>query len=89
MSRQTTVRLARFLIIRLAASCALAFIASPQAWPRELPLHAIVDGHTVQPRDAELQALGHPDLTAPQQREVDELYQQVLRNSRSVSTGQS
>jgi len=61
----------------------LAAITSPHAWSKELPLHAIIDGHPVQPRESELQALGRPDLTPEQQQEVGQLYQQVLRASRS------
>jgi hypothetical protein len=86
VSRPNAVQYARFLFIRLAALCALTAIISPHASAKEMPLHAIIDGHTVQPRESQLQALGRPDLTPRQQQEVDELYQQILRASRSEST---
>jgi len=86
VSRPNAVQFARFLFIRLAALCALTAIISPYASAKDLMLHAIINGHTVQPRESQLQALGHPDLTPRQQQEVDELYRQILRASRSGST---
>jgi len=86
MSRPNATRFARFLFIRLAALCALTATISPYASAKELPLHAIINGHTVQPHESQLQALGRPDLTPRQQQEVDELYRQILRASRSDST---
>jgi hypothetical protein len=67
----------------------LAAITSPHASAKEFPLRAIIGGHVVQPRESELQALGRPDLTPRQQQEVDQLYQQVLRASRSDPTSRS
>ncbi len=86
VSRPNSMQFARFLFIRVAALCALTVIMSPYASARELPLHAIINGHTVQPHESQLQALGHPDLTPRQQQEVDQLYLQILRASRSDST---
>jgi hypothetical protein len=86
VSRPNAMQFARFLFIRLAALFAFTAIISPYASAKELPLHAIVDGHTVQPRESQLQALGRPDLTPRQQQEVDELYQQILRAGRFGST---
>jgi hypothetical protein len=89
MSRPNAVQFVRFLFFRLAVLSVLTAIISPYASAREMPLHAIIDGHTVQPRESQLQALGRPDLTPGQQKEVDELYQQILRASRSESTARS
>ena len=86
VSRPNAVQFARFLFIRLAALCALTAIISPYGSAKDLTLHAIINGHTVQPRESQLQSLGHPDLTPRQQQEVDELYRQILRASRSGST---
>ena len=47
----------------------------------ELPMRAIVDGHSLQPRGDRLKALGYSDLTAQQAEEVDRLYWQLMRNS--------
>jgi hypothetical protein len=80
------VQFVRLLCFRLAVLCALTAIMSRYASATELPLHAIIGGHTVQPRESQLQALGRPDLTPRQQQEVEELYQQILRASRSGST---
>jgi hypothetical protein len=86
VSRPNAAQFAGFLCFHLAVLCALTAIMSPCASARELPLRAIIDGHTVQPRESQLQALGRPDLTPRQQQEVEELYQQILRGSRSDST---
>jgi hypothetical protein len=45
---------------------------------RELPMHAIVNGHTVQPRDDQLRALGYSDLGPQKADEVDRLYRQLM-----------
>jgi hypothetical protein len=47
VSRPNAVQFARFLFIRLAGLWALTAIISPYASAKELPLHAIIDGHTV------------------------------------------
>jgi hypothetical protein len=40
---------------------------------KELPMHAVVDGHPVQPTESQLQAMGHPDITTSEAKEVTNL----------------
>jgi hypothetical protein len=44
-----------------------------------LPMHAIVNGHNIQPRSDNLKALGYSDLTLQEAAEVDHLYRQLMR----------
>ena len=44
-----------------------------------LPMHAIVNGHNIQPRSDNLKALGYSDLTLQEATEVDRLYRQLMR----------
>ena len=44
-----------------------------------LPMHAIVNGHNIQPRSDNLKALGYSDLTSQEAEEVDQLYRQLMR----------
>jgi hypothetical protein len=46
-----------------------------------LPMHAIVNGHNLQPRDDQLKALGFSDVTPQQADEVDQLYRQLMRSN--------
>ena len=46
-----------------------------------LPMHAIVNGHDLQPRDDQLKALGFSDVTPQQADEVDQLYRQLMRSN--------
>ncbi len=47
----------------------------------ELPMRAVVNGHPVQPTESQLLALGHPDLTKSQAKEVTSLYHQLMQNN--------
>ena len=49
--------------------------------PRDRPLHAVIHGHPVQPRESQLQALGEPDVTPTESAEIDELYRKLMPNS--------
>jgi hypothetical protein len=44
-----------------------------------LPMRAIVNGHNIQPRGDNLNALGYSDLTSQESEEVDRLYRQLVR----------
>jgi hypothetical protein len=44
-----------------------------------LPMHAIANGHNIQPRSDNLKALGYSDLTLQAAEEVDHLYRQLMR----------
>jgi hypothetical protein len=44
-----------------------------------LPMHAIVNGHNIQPRSDNLKTLGYSDLTLQDAAEVDHLYRQLMR----------
>jgi hypothetical protein len=44
-------------------------------------MHAIVNGHDLQPRDDQLKALGFSDVTPQQADEVDQLYRQLMRSN--------
>jgi hypothetical protein len=75
---------ASFVIAAALGAAVLVGAAGPDTHsvPRNPPpLHAIIDGHPVQPREGQLQALGVPDTTASQAAEVDNLYQQLMQNS--------
>ena len=75
---------ALFTIAAALGMAVLAGAAGPdtRSVPRDPPpLHAVIDGHPVQPRESQLQALGDPDTTAAQAAEVDKLYQQLMQNS--------
>lgn len=41
-------------------------------------MHSIIDGHRIQPRQAELRADGIKDVTAAEAAEIDRLYQQLM-----------
>src|ERR1700735_3487129 len=70
-----------FTVASALAATLLVGAAGPntQAAPHELPMHAIVNGHHVQPRKGQLQALGTPDTTATESAEIDELYRQLMQ----------
>ena len=42
-------------------------------------MHAVVNGHNVQPRKGQLRALGTPDTTSAENAEVDELYRELMQ----------
>ena len=44
-----------------------------------LPMHAIVNGHNIQPRSDNLKAPGYSDLTLQEAAVVDRLYRQLMR----------
>ena len=73
-------RAAFTLAVALSAGLLLG-AAGPntQAAPHQLPMHAIVNGHNVQPRKSQLQALGTPDTTSTESAEIDELYRQLMQ----------
>jgi hypothetical protein len=50
-----------------------------------LPMHAIVRGRNIQPRDDQLKALGYSDLTPQQADAVDRLYRELLKDRGPVS----
>jgi hypothetical protein len=82
---------ASFVIAAALGAAVLAGAAGPNTQPvprNPPPLHAIIDGHPVQPREGQLQALGVPDTTASQAAEVDKLYQQLMQNSHVDARGQ-
>jgi hypothetical protein len=54
-------------------------LGAQSAAARELPMQSIVNGHRVQPRDDDLKAIHHPDVTASQAAEIDRLYRELLR----------
>jgi hypothetical protein len=76
-----TSRWTPFTMASALAATLLVGAAGPntQAAPHELPMHAIVNGHNVQPRKSELQALGTPDTTSTESAEIDELYRQLMQ----------
>lgn len=47
----------------------------------DLPMHPIIEGHNVQPRDDRLKALGYSDLTSKEADEVNRLYRQLMHES--------
>lgn len=61
----------------LLSLAAMSAAAQQQEQPRE---SAIVGGHHIQPRADEFKG-NHPDVPPAQDKEVDSLYQQVLRDS--------
>jgi hypothetical protein len=82
---------ASFVTAAALGAAVLAGAAGPNTQPvlrNPPPLHAVIDGHTVQPREGQLQALGVPDTTASQAAEVDNLYQQLMQNSHVDARGQ-
>jgi catechol-2,3-dioxygenase len=44
-------------------------------------MRAIVNGHDVQPTEAQLKAIGHLDMTTSEAEEVSKLYNQLMQNS--------
>jgi hypothetical protein len=50
-----------------------------QAAPHELPMQAVINSHTVQPRNNQLQVLGIPDTTSAEDAEIDELYRELMQ----------
>jgi len=52
------------------------------ALSNELPMRAVVDGHPVQPTESQLEAIGHPDMTTSEAKEINNLYNQLMQNSR-------
>lgn len=75
MPRSTT-RLKRASLAVLLGAALSMFGALP-APTHELPLQSIIDGHRLQPSEKELSAIDHPDVTASQAAEVDQLYQML------------
>jgi hypothetical protein len=61
----------------------------PSASARSLPLQAVIHGHHVQPRESQLQAIGHPDVTAAEAAEIDKIYQELQRCRASICTAQT
>ena len=59
------------------------------ALANELPMRAVVNGHDVQPTERQLLAIGHPDLTAPEAEEVNNLYKQLTQNSHANRQGRT
>jgi hypothetical protein len=51
------------------------------AFSNELPMRAVVDGHPVQPTESELQAIGHPDTTTAEAKEINNLYHQLMQSN--------
>ena len=75
------VRLSRkYATIAALAGAPLILIATPQARSHDLPLHAVIDGHHVQPREDQLRALGQPDVTPAQAAEIERLYAELMRS---------
>jgi len=64
---------------RMLATSSAGLSSTPTR--RELPMRAIVNGHNVQPRGDRLKALGYPDLTSSEAKEVDRLYRQLMANN--------
>ena len=84
-TRNSNMPMRASLAIAAALGAAvLAGAAGPEAQsvPRDPPpLHAVIDGHPVQPRASQLRALGDPDVTSSQAAEVNKLYHQLMQNS--------
>jgi hypothetical protein len=67
----------------VAAAVWMAIAAQPVN-SHELPLQSIVGGHRVQPNEKELNAIGHPDVSAPESAEIDRLYGILLHCAASA-----
>ena len=69
------------LMALLVGGTVLVGAAGPttQAAPHQLPMHAVVNGHNVQPRTDQLQALGTADTSSAENAEVDELYRELMQ----------
>ncbi len=59
-------------------------IGAVQGESHELPLQSIVNGHRLQPNEKELNAIGRPDLSAPEADEIDSLYGILLHCAASA-----
>lgn len=70
--------------LALLSPSGIGAVAQQQQQQRET---AIVNGHRIQPRAEEFKG-DHPDVPPAQDKEVDNLYQQVLRDS-AAPTGSS
>jgi hypothetical protein len=84
MSRTVLNRsLIHFAWVVAAAAVWMAITVEPGN-SRELPLQSIVGGHRVQPNEKQLNAIGHPDVSASEAAEIDRLYGILLHCSASA-----
>lgn len=70
----------KYATIAALAGAPLILIATPRALSQDLPLRAVINGHHVQPRDDQLRAIGHPDVTPAEAAEIDRLYSDLMRS---------
>ncbi len=69
------------IVLMLTTSCFVFGMSLGAALSNELPMRAIVNGHDVQPTEAQLKAIGHLDMTTSEAEEVSKLYNQLMQNS--------
>jgi hypothetical protein len=51
------------------------------AFSNQLRMRAVVNGHPVQPTEGQLQAIGHPDMTTAEAKEVKNIYHQLMQGN--------
>jgi hypothetical protein len=76
------IKSARGAVILILYSTLFVGIALASDAPTRLvlPMHAVVRGRNIQPRDDQLKALGYSDLTPQQADEVDRLYRELVKD---------
>ncbi|HTI83325.1 MAG TPA: hypothetical protein VL614_22965 [Acetobacteraceae bacterium] len=89
MSRAVLDRAFMHLAWAVVAAAVWMAIAVEPGNSRELPLQSIVGGHRIQPNEKELNAIGHPDVSASQSAEIDRLYGILLHCSASACPAES
>jgi hypothetical protein len=77
------LRAPRSRSLKAIAISGLLIIATSPTFGREFQMHAIVDGHRLQPHESELMADGINDVTTEQAAEIDRLYAKLMGSRRS------